>query len=267
LRFIGVFHLPDPLAQLIPLSTEPDANAFRLIRKVNSCPFLNGTLRTTFLPILSEDERTIWHLGAAYSRRDDRDDFVRFRARPEWRDTTQNSALNNRFVDTGDLFADSYDLYQCETALINGPLSVQTEFISAVVNGGAVAPRFNGGYGMISYFLTGEARAYDKRLGRLGRVKPIDNFFIKRNRTDSCTSISASGFGAWEVAARYSWVDRTSGGVNGGVIEDYTLGLNWYWNYNTRVQWNYIHTNRNADAPGSVSGNTDAFVMRLSFDI
>jgi phosphate-selective porin len=75
------------------------------------------------------------------------------------------------------------------------------------------------------------------------------------------------GRGAWELAARYLWVDLTSASVAGGVIEDVTYGVNWYWNYNFRMQFNYVHALRNASNPASIFGSADAFVMRMSFDI
>jgi phosphate-selective porin OprO and OprP len=118
------------------------------------------------------------HVGSAYSIRDDRGGTVRFRGRPEWRDTTTIAALNSRFVDTGDLPASDYSLYQAEMAWVAGAFSFQTESLYAAVNStNGRTEAFNGGYAMVSYFLTGESRPYDKRLGRFARLKPTENFF------------------------------------------------------------------------------------------
>ncbi len=228
----------------------------------------NGTVRLTSLLYNSLDDRHYLHVGSAYSIRDDRGGTVRFRGRPEWRDTTTNASLNSRFVDTGDMLASDYNLYQAEMAWVAGAFSFQTESLYASVNStNGNAETFNGGYAMVSYFLTGESRPYDKRLGRFARLKPTESFFLTRRGANNPCSVGAFGRGAWELAARYSWTDLTSSNVLGGVEEAMTIGVNWYWNYNFRMQWNYIHTNRNASNPASISGDVDAFVMRMSFDI
>jgi phosphate-selective porin OprO and OprP len=227
----------------------------------------NGTFRLSSLVYNTADDRHYMHVGGAYSIRDDRGGTVRFRARPEWRDTTTISSLNNRFVDTGELSADHYSLYQAEAAWVAGAFSAQTEYIYADVDETGGRQGFNGGYGMLSYFVTGESRPYDKRTGRFGRVKPIENFFLTRGKSNIARSFGGHGRGAWEVASRYSWVDLSSTDVRGGIMENVSVGVNWYWNYNFRMQWNYVHTLRNADDPASISGATDAFIMRMSFDI
>ena len=163
--------------------------------------------------------------------------------------------------------ASDYSLYQAEVAWIAGAFSAQGEYIQAQVNTAAGGQGFSGGYALMSYFVTGESRPYDKRIGRFARLTPTENFFLTRRASDEPLSFGAFGSGAWELAARYSWVDLSSAGVPGGIMESVTMGVNWYWNYNFRMQWNYIHTLRNAQAPNSISGETDAFVMRMSFDI
>ena len=227
----------------------------------------NGTFRLTSLLFNSDDDRHYFHVGSAYSVRDDRGGVVRFRARPEWRDTTTVAALNNRFVDTGDILASDYVLYQAEAAWVAGAFSAQTEYIFANVDAASGDQGFNGGYAMVSYFLTGESRPYDKRIGRFARLKPSENFYLTRRCSDQPLSVGGFGRGAWELAGRYSWVDLSSANVPGGVLENITFGVNWYWNYNFRIQWNYIHSLRNAEMPGAISGETDAFVLRLSFDL
>lgn len=227
----------------------------------------NGTFRLASLVCCSEDDRHYLHVGGAYSIRDDRGGTVRFRARPEWRDTTTVASLNGRFVDTGDMAASNYGLYQAEAAWVAGAFSAQAEYVQANLTTAAGGQSFSGGYGLVSYFLTGESRPYDKRIGRFARLKPFENFFLTRRESTDPLSVGAFGAGAWELAARYSWVDLSSANVPGGVMENVTVGVNWYWNYNFRMQWNYIHTLRNAAAAGSISGEADAFVMRMSFDI
>ena len=73
-----------------------------------------------------------------------------------------------------------------------------------------------------SYVLTGESRRYRKNVGAFGRVHP------------------ERGSGAWELVGRYSYLDLNSDGIEGGVLHDWTLGLNWYINFHSRVMFNYI---------------------------
>ena len=78
-------------------------------------------------------------------------------------------------------------------------------------------------YGQVSYFLTGESRSYKNSLSGFGRVNPKNNY-------------GENGWGAFEVAARFSAIDMEEDGS----LEDITIGLNWYLNPNTRIMFNYV---------------------------
>lgn len=95
---------------------------------------------------------------------------------------------------------------------------------------------FFGAYGETGYFLTGEHRPYRKQSATFDRVKPFTNFF--RVRTDDGVK---SGWGAWQVAARVSYVNLTDAGIRGGRLTDLTLGLNWYLNPFMRVTSDIVH--------------------------
>ena len=49
------------------------------------------------------------------------------------------------------------------------------------------------------------------------------------------------GFGAWELALRYSYLNLNDELADGGILSDITAGTNWYVNPNTRVMLNYVH--------------------------
>lgn len=49
------------------------------------------------------------------------------------------------------------------------------------------------------------------------------------------------GWGAWQIAFRWSYADFNSEDVFGGIGENITLGLNWYWTPYARWQFNYIY--------------------------
>ncbi|MCY2964262.1 MAG: porin, partial [Planctomycetota bacterium] len=87
-------------------------------------------------------------------------------------------------------------------------------------------------YTQVGYFLTGEHRPYLKKAGAIDRVKPFRNVKFFDN--------DGTGWGAWEIAARYSYIDLNSRDIDGGRLNDLTLGLNWYLNPNAKVQFNWI---------------------------
>jgi phosphate-selective porin OprO/OprP len=103
-----------------------------------------------------------------------------------------------------------------------------------------------------SYFLTGERRPY--KSGVFGRVRPKKNF-----------SPANDSWGAWELAARYSWLDlgADEASMNGGELDDIAFGLNWYLNPNARIMWDYVHSEAD-DAPAGID---DADVLEMRFQL
>jgi phosphate-selective porin len=78
-------------------------------------------------------------------------------------------------------------------------------------------------------------------------VVPIENAFC---RQDGCWNF---GRGAWEVLARYNYLNMDSKGVNGGVLNGIVLGVNWYLNPKCRFMVDYAMDHRGATqyvAPG-----------------
>ena len=49
------------------------------------------------------------------------------------------------------------------------------------------------------------------------------------------------GWGAWELAAGYDYMNLNSGAINGGRADTVKGGLNWYVNSHTRLMANYVH--------------------------
>lgn len=200
-----------------------------------------GTARVTGLPLWADDGRSLVHLGAAYSHRSFADDEGGFDSRPE-------VPLTVRALDTGDLALDTTDLVGAEAAWVHGPLSVQSEYVHSFADApGGANPDFWGAYVYASWLLTGEHRAYKPGAGAFDRLKPRRPFLFGES----------SGPGAWELAARYSFLDLDDGAANGGEMDAYTLGLNWYWNPNVVILANYVYGNLRNE------GAVNAFVMRF----
>jgi len=219
----------------------------------------NVTTRLTGLPWFEEEGRKLLHLGFGYSRRSPEDDMVRFSERPE-------AHLAPRFVDTGMISAKEIDLFGGELAFVYGPFSLQGEFIYADVESDGPPddfrdrnPDFYGYYVMASYFLTGEHRPYKTSSGYFDMVRPKRNFNFWGENEER-------GWGAWEVAVRYSSLSLSDDSVTGGELDDITLGLNWYLNPNTRMMLNYVYADLDADGPWVPSVGA-AHILQMRFQL
>jgi len=151
-----------------------------------------------------------------------------------------------------------------EALWVRGPLSWQTEAIGTHVDASTVGNGFlGGGYSQVGIFLTGEHRPYDRKAGAIDRVIPLNSL-----------SKNGQGFGAWEVAARWSYLDLTDNLIRGGEMQNVTLGLNWYVNPYCKCVGNYIHTwaesrpirNGSIQSNSMIASETDAWCMRVQLD-
>ena len=61
---------------------------------------------------------------------------------------------------------------------------------------------FNGGYVNASYMITGEHLGYDRATGYDDRLIPFRNIGSYKD--------GKRGWGAWQLAARFSWIDLNS---------------------------------------------------------
>ena len=66
----------------------------------------------------------------------------------------------------------------------------------------AASNNFYGGYAFVSYFLTGENRPYNRKMGVFDRVRPYEDFF--RVRTCDGNVAPATAPGNWPIASRTS---------------------------------------------------------------
>jgi phosphate-selective porin OprO and OprP len=189
--------------------------------------------------------------------------------------------LNSIYADTGLLDAADQALLTAEYASNWGPWQFQAEWACSFIpkartilnpsdNAGLqpldteVTNYFTqGAYCEVMYALTGESRAYNRSQAVLDRYVPRNNFF----RIGGPRGVLMSE-GAWQIGARYDWVTLDSQGVNGGVLNGLTVGLNWIMNPNARMYFNYDFTSRDfVNSRGrNGSGNINGFGARMAFD-
>ena len=184
----------------------------------------NLTARITGLPWYEDDGRKLVHLGANYSFRNT--GFMAIRSRPE-------SHLSGVVISTGMFPVNNVNAYGGELAFVHGPFSVQAEYIRMSTDTNIIFlgnHDFSGFYVMGSYFVTGEHRPYSLSNGAFGAVRPKRPFRGEEG-----------GWGALELALRYSKIDLSDGLISGGEEENFTVGVNWYLNPNIRLMWNYVH--------------------------
>jgi phosphate-selective porin OprO/OprP len=192
--------------------------------------------------------RYLVHVGGAYSARNDLT-VASFASRPEL--GSQAGYLSSTF--TGD---ETWELYGAEFAVVWGVQSLQAEYYLADVDGGEI----DGGYIEYSYFITGENRAYRKDRKCFDRVKPIEDFFRVETADGICM-----GRGAWQLKARYSWLDMNDGVVGiRGEQEGFSAGANWYWNPYTRMMFDYVY--EDVSLLTGVEGQNNNFGMRFQID-
>jgi len=163
---------------------------------------------------------------------------LRLRQRPE----LNTKVVDMRLVDTGNLDSNSLTTIGIEAAGNVGSLYAQGGVFHMALDRAAQAlddPSFGGWYLQGSWVLTGETRIWRDNRGGYGAPEPARTF-------------PENGWGAWEIALRYSHsdLDHQAGlagtlamgdAIRGGQQNIATLGLNWYPTDTLRLMLNYQH--------------------------
>jgi phosphate-selective porin OprO/OprP len=203
--------------------------------------------RVTWLVAHDDAARRWVHLGFSATAVESQDS-LQYRSRPE-------SHLAPYLLDTGTLRVRGAELIGLEAAWVEGPFSLQSEFIhSFVEQPGASVLNFGGAYVYASWLLTGECRPYDASRGIFGRLDPRQDF-----------SLRGPGWGALEVGARLSYLDLTASSVHGGVGHGVTGDITWYLNRHWKTKFEYGFQAIRRGAPGS-NGNLQFFQFRFQVD-
>ncbi|MFB3813365.1 MAG: OprO/OprP family phosphate-selective porin [Terriglobales bacterium] len=155
--------------------------------------------------------------------------------------------------------------YSPQMYYYNGPFGLLAEYVesnqdvAAVVSNRVVAPREISNHAWQvagSWVLTGEKKSYNGLLPR----RPLEG------------GITKPGFGAWEIAGRYSElnVDPTVFTANladstksARAARAWTVGLSWYLNKNARISLNYEQAHFQGGAAGGNRPAEKTFGQRL----
>ncbi|AXI82739.1 porin [Xylella taiwanensis] len=211
--------------------------------------------RGTWSPGVREGD--VLHLGLslAHERYDhpgsDGMTALSIRPRPAGHLSDNSRVTLARFADGRDTKVNKWAL---EYAQVRGPLSWQSEYIGGIFDDGMQRATVQSAYGFVSWFVTGESRAYDRKNGRFTRIKALHH-----------------PRGALELALRY---DRMWGTQHRNSQPDFlnvstaswTLGANWYLKPNLRLMLNLIDSHNRDHLAGTTLDHTRAITGRLHYD-
>ena len=214
--------------------------------------FINARATANLLGLMQEDTQHVLHIGAGFSFRNTTGD-IRYRTRPGTGDGA-------RLIDTGNISSvDSVDIVNAELGGVFGPAHFLGEYFSSSLSrdGGFADAEFDGYYGQIGYFLTGENRSYSGKSGVFKDTSPARPF-----------NLGTGGPGAWEVVFRYENTDLndSGAGILGGEMDTYTGGLNWYASDNIRFLANVIAVDTDENTATAPDDDPIVYNLRAQWD-
>ena len=217
-------------------------NWFETNRSISDNPTVY-TGRITALPFVSGDESNLLHLGIA-GRYSNAAGGIRYKTKTEI--FSGPVSVDTDLIDD----AESTFHYGLEMAWRKGPFILMSEYIQSNVSSTTFNdPSFKGYYVVASYTITGEMRPYNKRSGVFKRVNVANG-------------INTGGWGALEVYSRWSSIDLTDQNIDGGEMNTFSLGINWY--PISAIQANINYRYSTLDRFGEVGFNS-GLVTRLVF--
>lgn len=194
--------------------------------------------RLTGLVLASPDDRDYLHLGLGLRRAGPDAGSVRLSGRPE-------SNVADRYVDTGEFAADYVGEVGLELVWDRGPFLAAAEHVtSRAATPDGSDPRFRSSYLTLSWVITGESRPYLRTLGSTGPITPT------------------SRLGAVELVVRRSHLDLTDGPIEGGVLDKWHFGVNWWLSHQWKAGASYGDADLERDG---IRGDTRLLLCRLQW--
>lgn len=204
---------------------------------------LTGRLTTA---LVNEDNGArLLHFGLALSERIPEAGVIRINQPPRSPLLELGDSSTSPFVPVITIPAEFQQLINVQFAAASGPLWTQAEWYGSIIDqtaGGTVY--FGGWHADVGYFLTGEHRQYESGSGVLGPIR-VDRPALRGPTTRG----RPRGWGAWELAARFTYLDfvdsDTPTGPNGQLVgillPQPTIGVNWYLTDRMRLMFNYTY--------------------------
>ncbi len=202
------------------------------------------TGRVTGIPYLTVDESNLLHLGLGIRHSNAKLPLVGR--------TESEFYLSPVFVETPEIQADRLLTYDLELYWRKGPFLVGGEYISNKVKASSVNDPVFYGFNLVgNWAVTGEMRPYRKRSGIFDPL-PVSK------------PVGQGGWGALELALRYSMIDLDGGLVTGGVMNTTSAGVNWWPSPRVQFSCNYrfIRLDR-FDKQGKSSGMNFRLMLML----
>jgi phosphate-selective porin OprO/OprP len=189
------------------------------------------TFRIAGLPVYqTENKYRVLHLGLGYSYQFHNNKKFSYKAHPE-------AHLAPKYLSLGINQVHSNNVFKGEFALVIGRVSFQSEYTLSGLKPISDTTYsyqkdnylFDAFFGTVSWFITGEHKNYNPAKSAFDRIRPKKNF-------------GKGGAGAFELALRFSSINLNNDDLNGGKMNDLTVGLNWYLNPATKFAFNYIYS-------------------------
>ncbi len=202
---------------------------------------LAGNGRITFVPL--RKDCYVLHLAiAGVIQETDSTNTIAFEAIPE-----VQAVPEHVLVDTGRIpQCRNYVGVAGEGMLMLNSLILGGEYYNNEVNRyGLNDLNFTGYMFYVDYFLTGEHYLYNYKCGCFNGISKIRHCY-----------------GAWELVGRYSEIDLNAQGIQGGIEDNITFGINWWANEHVRMQGNYILARAHPSENGA-DRNINIFAIRF----
>jgi phosphate-selective porin OprO/OprP len=229
----------------------------------------NYSMRVTSSPYFEKNGAEMVHVGVGYRRSHhpsggvagvNREGVVTYSTKPE-------SDVAATSITTGAILARADNRVGLELGGNWGSFNLSAEYIMVFVDRYSSPldePFFFGYYVEIAYFLTGEVRPYKRSTGTWDRVKPLKNF-----------AFQDGGWGAWQVAFRYSYLDMEDSGipnpaatVGEPIVQQYTFGINWYLNPSARIMFDFSILTPCGDFNAAVQeGDGQMFLLTIRWQV
>lgn len=186
-------------------------------------------------------------VGVSGHFENNKDGWLEFKSLPEITTRADSAVINTSDATNKNVQSKHHSTIAAEVAGQYGPLYGEAEYQVANVKrpAGASSLRFHGYHATLAYVLTGEHRVYNMKTGTFNQIVPDQS-------------------GAWEVAARHSYINLNSKDVTGGNAHNTTLGVNWYPTEAIKVSANYIRSLQTPNpAFGTVQRKLNLFGVRF----